>query len=100
MFFDAMYLKLLVSYFSFQNSFALELYVLPKRRASPHPSFCPPLQRTIDAHLQTQRPAPAALRWIQNADGVLKRWAYFPPSFSLFSVFLTVALLSSITSLP
>ena len=66
--------------------FGLELHILPNIRVNRNASFYPPLQKTIDVHLRMQCPAPSALRWVRNVDGVLKRCAFFFLSFfALFS---------------
>lgn len=61
----------------FKIYFGLELHILPNVRVNHNASFYPPLQKTIDVHLRMQYPAPNALRWVRNVDGVLKRCAFF-----------------------
>lgn len=61
----------------FKIHFGLELHLIPNVRVNHNASFYPPLQKTIDVHLRMQCPAPSALRWVRNVDGVLKRCAFF-----------------------
>lgn len=68
--------------------FCLKFYILSNVRINCNASFYPPLQKKTDVRLRMQCPAPSALHWVQNVDGVLKRCGAFFFLFFLFCSFL------------